>query len=115
MGEHLLPPFNKREPYETDVQLPLYILGPNINRRTLTHPSQHTDLARTFLHLAKAESYAPLDQLDGMSLVPLFTPGVTNSTPWRQHSCSNGSCSSSVKSGWRPHYRPLGQFRAQLA
>ena len=86
LGEHLLPPFNKREPYDTDVQLPLYVTGPNITRKTLVHPSQHTDLSKTFLHLAQAQAHAPYDELDGMSMVPLLAPTASNSTSWRQHS-----------------------------
>jgi arylsulfatase A-like enzyme len=60
MGKHLLPVFNKREPYETDVQLPMYVLGPGVKGgQLLTHPTQHTDLAMTFLDIAGAGEYAP--------------------------------------------------------
>ena len=38
LGEHLLPLFNKREPYETDVQLPMYVYGPGVPHRALVHP-----------------------------------------------------------------------------
>eukprot|EP01050_Picozoa_sp_SAG11_P007280 SAG11_NODE_600_length_8259_cov_6.574510_7_plen_569_part_00 len=88
LGEHLLPPFNKREPYETDVQLPLYVLGPDVPAgRSLTHPTQHTDFTMTFLELAGAQAHAPIAELDGLSMVPLlFANPAGNSTPWRQHS-----------------------------
>jgi arylsulfatase len=88
LGEHLLPPFNKREPYETDVQLPLYVMGPDVVAgRSLTHPTQHTDFAMTFIELAGAESHAPIAELDGMSMAPLLFAGPAgNATPWRQHS-----------------------------
>ena len=47
--------FTQREPYETDVQLPLYVLGPDVAAgRVLTHPTQHTDFAMTFIDLAGA-------------------------------------------------------------
>jgi len=80
--------FTQREPYETDVQLPLYVLGPDVAAgRVLTHPTQHTDFAMTFIDLAGAEAHAPIAELDGMSMVPLLFAGPAgNSTPWRPHS-----------------------------
>ena len=86
LGEHLLPPFNKREPYETDVQLPMYVLGPDVPRRLLAHPTQHVDLAATIVALANAEEHAPMSELDGMSFLPLLFAEAGNYTPWRGHS-----------------------------
>lgn len=88
LGEHLVPIFNKREPYETDVQLPMYVLGPAVSAgRTLTHPTQHTDLVMTFLDLAGALAHAPIAELDGTSFAPLLSHSPAgNFTPWRTHS-----------------------------
>ena len=60
LGEHRLPIFNKREPYETDVHLPLYIRGPSVWRNvTLPHPTTHIDITRTVVDIAKATAHAP--------------------------------------------------------
>lgn len=64
------------------------MLGPDVAAgRALTHPTQHTDFAMTFIDLAGAEAHTPIAELDGMSMVPLLFAGPAgNSTPWRSHS-----------------------------
>eukprot|EP00040_Diaphanoeca_grandis_P008602 m.45819 g.45819 ORF g.45819 m.45819 type:complete len:534 (+) comp20065_c0_seq3:226-1827(+) len=86
LGEHLLPPFNKREPYQSDVQLPMYMIGPGISRGSVvSNPTQHVDLAMTIVDIASAQSVAPINELDGMSVMPLLTAQATS---WRPFSFS---------------------------
>ena len=64
----------------------MYVLGPDVPHRSLVHPTQHTDLAATFIDLANAQQHAPMAELDGMSFAPLLFSEAGNSTPWRGHS-----------------------------
>uniref|UniRef100_T1PJN0 Sulfatase n=1 Tax=Musca domestica TaxID=7370 RepID=T1PJN0_MUSDO len=63
-------PFDKRQPYETDIQVPLLIRGPSIKPGvTVTTPTLLIDLLPTILEWI----HLPLDpQMDGQSLHPFL-------------------------------------------
>lgn len=68
-------PFDKRQPYETDIRVPLLMSGPSINRGvTVTAPTLLIDILPTILEW----SDLPLDPLmDGTSLQPFLTNAET--------------------------------------
>ena len=89
LGEHHLL-FGKTEPYETDIRLPMYILGPGVPHGQIRyHPTNHLDITATIVELSGASSHVPADRpLDGLS----FAAALTNSPPtievWREYSFS---------------------------
>ncbi|KAK9884362.1 hypothetical protein WA026_005309 [Henosepilachna vigintioctopunctata] len=63
-------PFDKRQPYETDIRVPLFISGPNIPRKKLnSYPVSSIDIAPTILDLL----HIPIPtSMDGISFKKSF-------------------------------------------
>lgn len=62
-------PFDKRQPYETDIRVPFIVTGPGINSKHIVeHPISLIDLAPTILDWAGIEKP---DDLDGQSFAEL--------------------------------------------
>lgn len=71
MGQHCLGPC-KRQPYDTDVRIPLFVRGPGVAAGSKIEALVgHPDLAPTMLTLAGAEG---VGEMDGDSMVPLLVP-----------------------------------------
>ena len=65
-------PFDKRQPYETDIRVPLIIRGPSVPMKaTVSTPVMLIDLAPTILNLAKVE--IDYDSFDGHPFDHVFT------------------------------------------
>lgn len=62
-------PWDKRQPYETDIKVPLLIRGPGVKIRTINRPISLVDLAPTILELAGIK--IPSD-MDGQSFVKVL-------------------------------------------
>jgi len=71
MGQFALP-LDKRLPYEFDIRIPMWMSGPNITKNdSVSTPVLTIDLAPTLLDIAGvAQNY---DDMDGLSMVPLFS------------------------------------------
>lgn len=69
----------KETPYDTDIEVPLVVVGPGVQNQTVSQIAQMVDLAPTFAEIGGAGS--PLNA-DGKSLVPLL--GKTPPPEWRQ-------------------------------
>ena len=69
-------PLDKREPYETDVRVPLLVRGPSIPQgHILSYPTSNVDLAPTLLDLANL----PVPKyMDGTSLKPILINSIVN-------------------------------------
>lgn len=78
LGQFCLP-WDKRQPYDFDIRVPLLMRGPNIKPRTrLKHVVLNIDLAPTFLAMANIK---PPQDMDGVSFLPLVTsPSVAKKT-----------------------------------
>nr|CAD7259017.1 unnamed protein product [Timema shepardi] len=64
-------PWDKRQPYESDIRVPLLIRGPNISTHKLvTQPVLSIDLAPTLLEIAGLN---PPDYMDGVSYLSFLT------------------------------------------
>lgn len=48
-------PIDKRQPYETDIKVPLLVLGPGISASNVTAPVSSVDLFATILGIAGIE------------------------------------------------------------
>lgn len=74
-------PKDKRQPYETDIHVPLLVRGPGVEAgRVEKGVALNVDLAPTFLDLA---GLPPKENMDGVSLKPLLhTKGDSN---WPRH------------------------------
>ncbi|XP_015522323.2 N-acetylglucosamine-6-sulfatase isoform X1 [Neodiprion lecontei] len=57
-------PFDKRQPYETDIRVPLLIRGPGISKGTVQYPASSVDLFATILDMAGTDASS-----DGTSLL----------------------------------------------
>jgi hypothetical protein len=77
MGEYSFLP-GKMTPFDTDIQVPLVVVGPGVLHQTISAIAQNVDLAPTFTDLGQNTS--PTEP-DGHSLVPLLR-GLTPT--WRQ-------------------------------
>lgn len=87
LGEHRLL-VGKAKPYETDIRLPMYIMGPGVPRgETRPHPTTHLDITSTIAHLAGAAKYAP-HELDGKSFKDVLTSTPPGVKQWRHFSFS---------------------------
>lgn len=76
-------PFDKRLPYETDINVPLIVRGPTVKGKTVVRqPAALIDLAPTFLSWAGVD-YQP-DDFDGINLSEFFDETVANETYERQ-------------------------------
>jgi len=75
MGQFCLGPC-KRQPYDTDLRVPMLLVGPGVKPGAVTQVSGLVDLAPTILELTNSE---PLD-MDGRSLTPLLREA---SPEWR--------------------------------
>ncbi|KAK6635375.1 hypothetical protein RUM44_000626 [Polyplax serrata] len=62
-------PWDKRQPYETDVRVPLMVRGPGVLKGVVKHPVLNIDIAPTILTAAKVSSQRVMD---GMSFLPLM-------------------------------------------
>ena len=72
MGEHSMRP-GKQTPFDTDIQVPLVIVGPGIAKgKVVEEIVENVDLAPTFAELGGASSHI---EPDGHSLVALFGGG----------------------------------------
>lgn len=68
-------PLDKRLPYEFDIRVPFWVVGPNISaNQTIPTPILSIDLAPTLLALA---GLPPDSGMDGLSFLPLVFPNVT--------------------------------------
>jgi arylsulfatase A-like enzyme len=77
MGDHCWLP-GKMTPFDTDINVPLVIVGPGITKKTVKEIVQNVDLAPTFADLAGSTvALTP----DGHSLVPLLKGTVAG---WRK-------------------------------
>ncbi|XP_034251811.1 N-acetylglucosamine-6-sulfatase-like isoform X2 [Thrips palmi] len=59
-------PWDKRQPYDTDVRVPFFIRGPGVKRQALPHPVMTADIAPTLLDMAGL--HIPL-HMDGRSFL----------------------------------------------
>ncbi|XP_045104769.1 N-acetylglucosamine-6-sulfatase-like isoform X1 [Portunus trituberculatus] len=69
-------PLDKREPYETDIRVPLVMRGPDLPKgHILSYPTTNIDLAPTLLDLASV----PIpNYMDGTSLKSVLTNSMAN-------------------------------------
>ncbi|CAG0908181.1 unnamed protein product [Cyprideis torosa] len=71
LGEFSLP-WDKRQPYEFDIRIPMVIAGPGIKQGvTVQAPVLTIDLAPTILDLASVDPSEWFDSMDGNSFLPL--------------------------------------------
>jgi N-acetylglucosamine-6-sulfatase len=76
IGQHAQP-FDKRQPYETDINIPLLIRGPGIKPKTaVEQPVALIDLLPTILNWAEVSF--DLEEYDGAPLNDLFNDSVRN-------------------------------------
>jgi hypothetical protein len=68
MGEYSFLP-GKMTPFDTDIQVPLIVIGPGVPHQTVSQITQTVDLAPTFTELG---GNTPPTEPDGHSLVPLL-------------------------------------------
>ena len=84
MGQFCLGPC-KRQPYDTDIRIPMLLVGPGIQPQHVPSVAGMVDLAPTFLGLASSEPEEL--RLDGRTLLPLVRQREIalgrSSTPWR--------------------------------
>jgi arylsulfatase A-like enzyme len=93
----------KEHPYETDVSLPLYILGPGVPANAeLLYPTNHIDITATVVELAGATPMGP--PLDGLSFAAAFGPSPPAPADWRDFQFSEHHCDAVT---WRKIRRPL--------
>lgn len=59
-------PWDKRQPYDTDIRVPFFIRGPEVKHQVLPHPVMTADIAPTLLHMAGLQ--IPL-HMDGHSFL----------------------------------------------
>ena len=78
MGEHSFLP-GKMTPFDTDIQVPLVVVGPGVLHQTVSQIAQTVDLAPTFTELG---GHAAPTEPDGRSLVPLLQGKALPA--WRQ-------------------------------
>ncbi|KAH9508518.1 hypothetical protein Btru_055406 [Bulinus truncatus] len=72
LGQFSLP-YDKRQPYDFDIQVPLMVRGPGIKPNTTSEELIMTvDLAPTFLNIGKA-SQSVVDSFDGMTFLSLLS------------------------------------------
>ena len=64
---------DKRQLYEFDIRVPFIIRGPDVSRNvTRQEPIINIDIGPTIVDIATGGKSAALDDMDGISLVPLF-------------------------------------------
>jgi len=81
LGEHRMRR-GKQTAYDTDIHLPLYVLGPGVKAgKVVDELVGNVDLAPTFAELAGASTP---EFVDGRSLVPFLRGGATKVSNWRQ-------------------------------
>jgi N-acetylglucosamine-6-sulfatase len=81
LGEHRMRR-GKQTAYDTDIHLPLYVLGPGVKAgKVVDELVGNVDLAPTFAELAGAPAPA---FVDGRSLAPFLHGGTTKVGDWRQ-------------------------------
>ncbi|CBY20536.1 unnamed protein product [Oikopleura dioica] len=80
-------PYDKRQPYEFDLRIPLLIRGPGVKpNSTIEYTVSTVDFAPTILDLAKQNTkklFVEDGEFDGMSFSPLLNGSVD--TSWRQN------------------------------
>lgn len=77
-------PLDKREPYETDIRVPLLIRGPNVPvGGVIKFPTSNIDLAPTFLDLAGLQIPK---YMDGISLRPMITKDMAGADTTNENS-----------------------------
>jgi hypothetical protein len=103
LGEKKLP-FGKEHPYETDVSLPMYIMGPGVPPNSkLQYPTTHIDITATIVELAGATVTGP--PLDGLSFASVFTTSPPpDPQAWRDFQFSEFHCDNIT---WRQVRRPF--------
>lgn len=70
MGQFSMP-YDKRQPYDTDIRVPFLVTGPGIRSKlVINDPIALIDLAPTFLDWA---NISKPDQIDGQSFANLLT------------------------------------------
>ena len=80
MGEYSLRPGKQNAPFDTDINVPLVVVGPGVQAGAVRDEiTQNIDLTPTFVDLAGGQGPA---RPDGRSLVPLFSG--PSSVRWRQ-------------------------------
>lgn len=62
-------PWDKRQPYDTDIRVPFFVRGPRVKRQVLPHPVMTADIAPTLLHMGGLR--IPF-HMDGTSFLPLL-------------------------------------------
>lgn len=81
LGQYSMPK-DKRQPYETDIHVPMLVRGPGIVAgRVEQGVALNVDLAPTFLDLA---GLPPREDMDGVSLKPLLLGSTSRSSHSRQ-------------------------------
>jgi len=109
LGEHRLL-FGKEHPYETDVSLPLYIMGPGVPANsTLLHPTNHLDITATIVELAGATPKGP--PLDGKSFASELGPSPGDPAQWRDFSFTEHFGNALT---WQAIRRPLSAPRTKF-
>jgi arylsulfatase A-like enzyme len=88
MGDYGLAP-GKMTPFDIDINVPLVVVGPGVQKQVVTKIAQNVDLAPTFTDIAKvAGSADDPTEPDGHSLLPLLqgtTPPVWRTTALVEH------------------------------
>lgn len=96
-------PMGKEHPYETDVSLPMYIVGPGVPAGSiLRYPTNHIDMTATIVELGGATPKGP--PLDGLSFAAAFSTNPPAPEDWRDFQFSEHHCGDLT---WRKIRRPL--------
>lgn len=76
-------PWDKRQPYETDIRVPMFVRGPGIEPKALSSSLVvNIDIAPTIVDMA---GLAPTHAMDGVSFLPLITNRSRQRNKTRDH------------------------------
>jgi N-acetylglucosamine-6-sulfatase len=99
----LPPPTPRTAQYETDVSLPMYVMGPGVPAGAiLEYPTTHIDITATIVELAGATAAGP--PLDGLSFAAAFSASPPAPRAWRDFQFAEFHCNDLT---WRQVRRPF--------
>lgn len=97
------PPIPHTAQYETDVSLPMYVMGPGVPAGAiLEYPTTHIDITATIVELAGATAAGP--PLDGLSFAAAFSASPPAPRAWRDFQFAEFHCGDLT---WRQVRRPF--------